>query len=84
MSKVGQTLAGYLFLCSIAASLLRPDIFQYWTQAKELLVGSSPNRFPAPHSGNVTSHTPQKFGVRVALPGRRLLAEGGSADRHFC
>ncbi len=44
--------------------------------------GGSPNRVPAPHLGNVTSRTPQNFGVRVALPGQRLLAECGSADRH--
>ncbi len=34
---------------------------------------SSPNRVPAPHSRNVTSRTPQNFGVRVALPGRRRI-----------
>ncbi len=34
---------------------------------------SSPNRFPAPHSRNVPSRTPQNFGVRVALPGRRRI-----------
>ncbi len=34
---------------------------------------SSPNRVPAPHSRNVTSHTPQDFGVRVALSGRRRI-----------
>ncbi len=34
---------------------------------------SSPNRVPAPHSRNVTSRTPQNFGDRVALPGRRWI-----------
>ncbi len=43
-----------------------------------------PYRVPAPHLGSVTSRTPQKFGVRVALPGRRLLAGEGSADCHSC
>ncbi len=53
-----------------------------WGGQEGLLGGSSPNRVPAPHSGSVTSRTTQNLGVRVALPGRRLLAEGGSADRH--
>ncbi len=44
---------------------------------------SCPYRVPAPHLGS-TSRTPQKFGVRVALPGRRLLAGEGSADCHSC
>ncbi len=43
---------------------------------------SSPNRVLAAHSGNVTSRNSQKFGVRVALPCQKLLAEGGSADCH--
>ncbi len=34
---------------------------------------SSPNRVPALHSRNVTSRTPQNFGVRVVLPGRRWI-----------
>ncbi len=34
---------------------------------------SSPNRVPAPPSRNVTSHTPQNFVVRVALPCRRRI-----------
>ncbi len=53
-----------------------------WGGQQGLLGGNSPNRVPAPNSGNVTSRTPQKFGVRVALPGRRLLAEGGSVDHN--
>ncbi len=32
---------------------------------------SSPNRVPAPNSRNITSRTPQNFGVRVALLGKR-------------
>ncbi len=34
---------------------------------------SSPNRFPAPHSINVSYRTLQNFGVGVALPGQRLI-----------
>ncbi len=34
---------------------------------------SSPNRIPAPHLRNVTSRTPQNFGVRMVLTGRRWI-----------
>ncbi len=34
---------------------------------------NSPDRVPAPHSRIVTSFTPQNFGVRMALPGRRRI-----------